>query len=91
MGSDEYGQTVFDKIFTGDIQRLLSMEDMWKNRTPPTPLYYDELAATMQAQSASDVNGLKDQHTWSIRECFDMFMDRYVTKASLSTISQNVY
>ncbi|KAI8576590.1 hypothetical protein K450DRAFT_256340 [Umbelopsis ramanniana AG] len=75
MGSDEYGKAVFDKIFTGDIQRLLSMEDMWKNRTPPTPLYYDELAATMQAQMTSDVNGLKDQHTWNVRECFDMFVD----------------
>ncbi|KAI9286873.1 hypothetical protein BC943DRAFT_275368 [Umbelopsis sp. AD052] len=75
MGSDEYGKAVFDKIFTGDIERLLSMEDMWKNRTKPTPFYYDELAATMQAQTLSDVNGLKDQHTWSVRECFDMFMD----------------
>jgi ubiquitin-like 1-activating enzyme E1 B len=91
MGSVKYGKTVFDKIFTGDIQRLLSMEDMWKNRTPPTPLYYDELAATMQAQIASDVNGLKDQHTWNVRECFDMFLDRYVSEAKMSTVHKNVY
>jgi ubiquitin-like 1-activating enzyme E1 B len=78
MGSDVYGKSVFDKIFTRDIQRLLSMEDMWKNRTAPTPLAYSELTATTTTDSSSVVNGLKDQHIWSVRECFDMFMDRYV-------------
>ncbi|KAH8556244.1 hypothetical protein BGW37DRAFT_5317 [Umbelopsis sp. PMI_123] len=75
MGSDVYGKSVFDKIFTRDIQRLLSMEDMWKNRTAPTPLAYSELTATTTTDSSSVVNGLKDQHIWSVRECFDMFMD----------------
>lgn len=84
MGSDVYGKTVFDKIFTRDIERLLSMEEMWKNRTPPTPLFYDELVQYMTTDSATTTSGLKDQHIWSIRECFDMFVDRYVCISSLA-------
>jgi len=75
MGSDAYGKTVFDKIFTRDIERLLSMEDMWKNRTPPTPLIYEELVASMAADTTTPASGLKDQHLWNIRESFDMFID----------------
>jgi ubiquitin-like 1-activating enzyme E1 B len=78
MGSDVYGKTVFDKIFTRDI------EEMWKNRTPPTPLFYDELVQYMTTDSATTTSGLKDQHIWSIRECFDMFVDRYVCISSLA-------
>lgn len=81
MGSDAYGKTVFDKIFTRDIERLLSMEDMWKNRTPPTPLIYEELVASMAADTTTPASGLKDQHLWNIRESFDMFIDRYVSVA----------
>nr|BAF64519.1 Uba2 [Coprinopsis cinerea] len=29
------------KVFDSDIRNLLSMADMWKSRTPPTPLDYD--------------------------------------------------
>ncbi|KAJ2029879.1 E1 ubiquitin-activating protein uba2 [Coemansia sp. S3946] len=43
MGSPEFARVVFEKVFSGDIARLLSMPDMWKHRQPPTQLDYDEL------------------------------------------------
>ncbi|CAG8792001.1 15681_t:CDS:10 [Cetraspora pellucida] len=35
MGSQEYPKITFQKIFNDDINRLLTMEDMWKTRKPP--------------------------------------------------------
>ncbi|KAJ2882297.1 E1 ubiquitin-activating protein uba2 [Coemansia aciculifera] len=43
MGSPEFARVVFEKVFSSDIARLLSMADMWKHRQPPTQLDYDEL------------------------------------------------
>ncbi len=41
-GSDDDVQAsaarVFNKVFKQDVERLLSMEDMWKSRARPTPL-----------------------------------------------------
>ncbi|KAH9475882.1 Ubiquitin-activating enzyme E1-like [Psilocybe cubensis] len=33
----------FDKVFNADIKNLLVMADMWKSRSPPTPLDYDAI------------------------------------------------
>lgn len=32
------------QVFSSDIKTLLSMDDMWKNRTPPTPLDFEKIA-----------------------------------------------
>ncbi|GJE92396.1 ubiquitin-activating enzyme E1-like protein [Phanerochaete sordida] len=40
-GSDEAARLVFNKVFHDDINNLLSMADMWRNRAKPTPLEYD--------------------------------------------------
>ncbi|KAJ1933712.1 E1 ubiquitin-activating protein uba2, partial [Linderina pennispora] len=45
MGRPDFAWQVFNKVFVQDIERLLSMEDMWKNRRPPTVLNYNGLAA----------------------------------------------
>ncbi|KAG9029401.1 E1 ubiquitin-activating protein uba2 [Tulasnella sp. JGI-2019a] len=41
--SEESAKMVFDKVFKDDIQRLLSMSDMWRSRKPPTPLPRQEI------------------------------------------------
>ena len=43
MGSDNYPYLVFKKVFTDDINRLLTWEDVWKKRAPPKPLVYETL------------------------------------------------
>ena len=73
MDSDDFPKIVFDKVFTEDIERLRSMEDMWKSRKPPQALNYEELS-----ERAKDVSALvasQDQTTWSIEENFMVFKD----------------
>src|SRR5688572_28010231 len=43
IGTPDYSQKVFRKVFTDDINRLLKMDDMWKNRNPPVPLIYEDI------------------------------------------------
>ncbi|KAJ2963455.1 hypothetical protein NQZ79_g1581 [Umbelopsis isabellina] len=75
IGTDSYTKKVFDKTFTRDIERLLTMDEMWKNRSPPSPLFFDELEQSMASADSNGAEGLKDQHIWSIRDNFDMFKD----------------
>jgi ubiquitin-like 1-activating enzyme E1 B len=83
MGTDDYPQKVFKKVFTDDINRLLSMEDMWQNRKPPVALKYQEIEKLVtegnsQLNDANDSNTLKDQRVWSLAENFVVFLDRFV-------------
>ncbi|KAG8929362.1 E1 ubiquitin-activating protein uba2 [Tulasnella sp. 418] len=60
LSSDEEGmkQLVFDKVFKDDINRLLSMKDMWRARKPPTPLDRKQiLAGTFVLPSRTQPNG----------------------------------
>jgi ubiquitin-like 1-activating enzyme E1 B len=71
-------QRVFDKVFKKDIERLLSMEDMWKHRKPPAPLSYAVLsqqAAQTPSSSAPTASGIKDQRELSLGDAFGMFQD----------------
>ncbi|CAO3615768.1 unnamed protein product [Cunninghamella echinulata] len=91
MGTSHYSQQVFDKVFKSDIERLLTMEDMWKNRKKPTPLDYEQLSkgrevelsnsSTSDDSNSKPFNGLQDQKVWTIGESFDVFRSS-VTKLS---------
>ncbi|CAD0019168.1 unnamed protein product [Aureobasidium pullulans] len=76
MGSTEFPQKVFDKVFTQDIKRLLGMEDMWKMRKPPTALDFETVnaeAANVDPQTLAD-----DQKDWSLAENFAVFADSLI-------------
>lgn len=73
MGSEEFPRKVFDKVFTDDINRLRSAEDVWKTRKPPTPLSFDDLASASSIVDPSVVQ--KDQVTWTLAENFSVFCD----------------
>ncbi|KAA6406708.1 MAG: ubiquitin-activating enzyme E1 3 [Lasallia pustulata] len=73
MGSDDFPRKVFDKVFKNDIDRLRSMEEMWKTRRPPEALHYDAIR-----KDASDVGSnvaQQDQQTWTLAENFVVFCD----------------
>ncbi|KAF2131529.1 ubiquitin-activating enzyme E1 3 [Dothidotthia symphoricarpi CBS 119687] len=73
MATVEFPRLVFDKVFKEDIERLLSMEDMWKTKKPPKALDYDALS-----QEALGVGGAvaqRDQKVWSLAENFAVFVD----------------
>ncbi|KAK3387804.1 hypothetical protein B0H63DRAFT_391367 [Podospora didyma] len=76
VGTPEFPQMLFDKVFNTDIVRLRSMEDMWKTRKPPEPLDYKTLMEKSAAAIATKDSILKDgQKTWSLEESLVVFND----------------
>ncbi|MCJ1472527.1 E1 ubiquitin-activating protein uba2 [Lambiella insularis] len=73
MGSHDFVRNVFTKVFTDDVVRLRSMEDMWRIRKPPEPLDFDELAKGSVGIGVEVCH--KDQRSWSIVENFVVFSD----------------
>lgn len=82
-------QRVFDKVFKADVDRLLGMDEMWRNRKRPTPLVYDEAkdstamptaaaaapsaAAAPAASSSKSQSSLRDQRQLPLNETVDLF------------------
>lgn len=61
-------------VFTEDITRLRSMEDMWKTRKAPQPLNYDEVV-----KSAAEIGhsvSKRDQVAWTLAENCSVFHER---------------
>ncbi|CAL8466635.1 g6171 [Coccomyxa elongata] len=42
---EAYAARIFKRVFTDDIENVLTMEDLWENRDPPSPLKLDEILA----------------------------------------------
>lgn len=76
MGSDDFARRVFDKVFKDDINRLRSMEDMWKTRKQPNALDFDEISKEASAIKPSVAQ--QDQKVWTVAENFTVFCDRSV-------------
>jgi len=74
MGKEEFPRRVFEKVFTEDIDRLRSMEDMWKSRRKPDPLNFDTIT---EAALANKLDGIRledqDQKVWTLEENFTVF------------------
>ncbi|KAI9755737.1 MAG: hypothetical protein M4579_004167 [Chaenotheca gracillima] len=73
MGSDDFPQAVFQKVFTEDITRLRTMEDMWKTRKPPEVLDFEDLSGKASAIETSISR--QDQTSWSLEENYKVFED----------------
>lgn len=78
----DLSKRVFNKVFKGDVERLLSMEDMWRKRTKPVPLDFDVASKQMTNGETSTENGngsiappsLRDQRVLSIHETVELFI-----------------
>ncbi|KAK3344272.1 hypothetical protein B0T25DRAFT_322286 [Lasiosphaeria hispida] len=76
VGTTEFNQMLFDKVFNTDVVRLRSMEDMWKTRKPPEPLDYTALMGKSAAAIAAKDAVLQDgQKVWSLEENLVVFND----------------
>jgi ubiquitin-like 1-activating enzyme E1 B len=67
---------LFDKVFNADIERLRSVEDMWKSRRAPEALNYEAIIAQATdalADKQAVIND--DQKTWSLEESLVVFND----------------
>lgn len=82
MGSEDFPRKVFEKVYTNDINRLRSMEDMWKTRKPPTALVFDDILSETNAVTA-DI-AMQDQKTWTLAENVAVF------SASLKRLSNRL-
>ena len=74
LGSADFPRKVFDKVFKEEIERLRSMEDLWKTRIPPQVLDFDLLA--MEANTVNTSIAQFDQVTWTLVQNFAVFQDR---------------
>jgi ubiquitin-like 1-activating enzyme E1 B len=85
VGTPEFHEMLFEKVFHTDVVRLRSMEDMWKARKPPEPLIYKELVEkASNAMAAKDAVLKDDQKVWSLEENLVVFND------SLDRLSRRV-
>ncbi|KAL8831600.1 MAG: hypothetical protein Q9191_000780 [Dirinaria sp. TL-2023a] len=75
MGSGDFPRKVFEKVFTEDVDRLRTMDDMWKSRKPPQPLQFDQVAEAAAEIRHSVSRRVHD--TWSLAENFSVFCERY--------------
>ncbi|PSR99219.1 ThiF family protein [Coniella lustricola] len=76
VGSDEFPELVFNKVFKQDIERLRSMEDMWKSRKPPHPLDYKTVMSQAEEALAAKEAILQDgQKVWTLEESLVVFND----------------
>lgn len=75
IGTEDFATKVFEKVFNADIQRLLSMSDMWKSRTPPTPLEYSEYEIPGDDRISEIAKD--DQKVWDLNENIAVFKHRY--------------
>ncbi|KAJ3319225.1 E1 ubiquitin-activating protein uba2 [Boothiomyces sp. JEL0866] len=69
IGKPEAAKKVFTKVFSTDINRLLSMEDLWKTRQKPTPLEFKKVKEFKQADQLKF-----DQSVWTLEENISIFL-----------------
>ncbi|EQL04158.1 Molybdenum cofactor biosynthesis, MoeB [Ophiocordyceps sinensis CO18] len=76
VGTETFPQMLFDKVFNQDIERLRSVEDMWKSRRPPEPLKYEAVMSRAREASLPKEQILSDdQKVWSLEESLLVFKD----------------
>ncbi|KAJ2857618.1 E1 ubiquitin-activating protein uba2 [Coemansia erecta] len=73
MGTDDFARLVFEKAFCTDIERLLSMKDMWAQRRPPKPLDFSELELKSPCADKFDPTSLPDHEPLTIEQAFSLF------------------
>lgn len=96
-------EKLFNKFFHDDINYLLSMSNLWKNRRSPQALLYKE--ARSQPGSSNGTTGhssataptLRDQQVWTILECLQVLADsivglrKQVEKLSSTAVADQTY
>jgi ubiquitin-like 1-activating enzyme E1 B len=73
IGTSEFAQAVFDKIFYDDIERLRSMSEMWQSRNPPETLKFDSLKPETDLVKQGQALAVQDQRVWSVEENLAVF------------------
>lgn len=81
---------LFNKFFHDDIKYLLSMSNLWKNRTPPQPIKRGEFPEETTNHAANNASVLPDQRIWSLEECYKIFSDSIgALKSDIEKLGEN--
>jgi len=84
MGTSDFAQAVFDKVFHDDIERLRSMSEMWQSRKPPKSMSFGSLGSDEDLVKLGQALSLQDQRNWQLEENLAVFC------YSLDTLSSRV-
>lgn len=97
LQKDNFMQMLFDKVFDSDIERLRSMEDMWKTREKPEAIKYSDVwqrvtadGKELKPEYSADVLARGGQKVWSLEENFAMLRDSINRLVERSTASPGV-
>lgn len=75
IGLETFSQLLFDKAYKHDIERLRSMDDLWKTRRAPIPLKYSTILAQATKSGVSIENFIENVQTpWSVEENLIVFI-----------------
>lgn len=81
---------LFNKFFHDDIKYLLSMSNLWKNRSPPQPIKRGEFPEESTNQTTNNASVLPDQRIWSLEECYKIFSDSVgALKSDIEKLEEN--
>lgn len=76
LGTAEFQELLFNKVFHSDIVRLRAAEGMWESRRAPEPLQYETVMSQASDAIASKSQVLADgQKVWSLEESLVVFND----------------
>ena len=76
LGAQNHTQMIFDKVYKKDIERLLSIDELWKTRSKPKPLDFKTYKNIGNLQDIKDALAW-DQTLWSIEDNIRVFKARY--------------
>ncbi|OMJ10824.1 Ubiquitin-activating enzyme E1-like [Smittium culicis] len=77
INSPDFPKLVFDSMFGNNISELLKLDDMWKNRPKPIPIFFDQLSTSqINPDVYSDINDNKLLSTESIFHIWVSSLDK---------------
>lgn len=73
MGTDDFSEKVFNKVFYDDIERLRSMKEMWASRSPPTSLVWSKINIDKHPVEHGRELSKQDQGVWTLQDNMKVF------------------
>ncbi|GMM36723.1 E1 ubiquitin-activating protein [Saccharomycopsis crataegensis] len=70
---DDFFESVIDKIFIKDINKLLALEELWKTRKRPIPLAWDS-SVKDKIEAITDSDVARGQDVWPIEKYIFLLM-----------------
>lgn len=73
MGTADFSEIVFNKVFYEDVERLRSMSEMWTSRPPPTSLVWSKINIDKFPAEHGLELSKQDQGVWTLQDNMKVF------------------